>query len=157
MGTVNWFLGTHFEWSSHQDGSLSVHLSQEAHVQNVAETYRLASINFNSLATPTVPDAPSTPLSRPPLTRRTRSLCGAARLPVQGRPSHLACHQYSSGSLHCRVISLILQQLPSATAPQDGPVCGPLPPVDDVARHRLPLLRFFCDVRVPSLPSVPRP
>ena len=31
MGTVNWFLGTHFEWSSHQDDSLSVHLSQEAY------------------------------------------------------------------------------------------------------------------------------
>ena len=31
MGTVNWFLGTHFEWSHHQDGLLLVHLSQEAY------------------------------------------------------------------------------------------------------------------------------
>ena len=31
MGTVNWFLGTHFEWSSHQDGGLSCLLSQEAY------------------------------------------------------------------------------------------------------------------------------
>ena len=52
MGTVNWFLGTHFEWSSHQDGSLSVHLSQEAYAQNIVETHRLANINFNPLATP---------------------------------------------------------------------------------------------------------
>jgi hypothetical protein len=52
MGTVNWFLGTHFEWSSHQDGSLSVHLSQEAYAQNIVETHRLASINFNPIATP---------------------------------------------------------------------------------------------------------
>ena len=52
IGTVNWFLGTHFKWSSHQDGSLSVHLSQEAYAQNVVETYRLTSINFNPLATP---------------------------------------------------------------------------------------------------------
>ena len=32
MGTVNWFLGTHFGWSSHQDGALSCHLSWEAYV-----------------------------------------------------------------------------------------------------------------------------
>ena len=35
MGTVNWFLGTHFEWSSHQDGALSCLLSQEAYAQNI--------------------------------------------------------------------------------------------------------------------------
>ena len=27
MGTMNWFIGTHFDWSSHQDGALFVHLS----------------------------------------------------------------------------------------------------------------------------------
>ena len=52
MGTVNWFLGTHFEWSSHQDGALSVHLSQEAYAQNIVETHRLSGINLNPLATP---------------------------------------------------------------------------------------------------------
>ena len=52
MGTLNWFLGTHFEWSSHQDGALSCHLSREAYAQNNAERYRLADINFNPLATP---------------------------------------------------------------------------------------------------------
>ena len=52
IGTVNWFLRTHFEWSTHQDGSLSVHLSQETCTQNVIKTYRLASINFNLSATP---------------------------------------------------------------------------------------------------------
>ena len=52
MGTVNWFLGTHFEWSSHLDGALSVHFSQEAYAQNIFETHRLADITLNPLATP---------------------------------------------------------------------------------------------------------
>ena len=52
MGTVNWFLGTHFEWSHHQDGSLSVYLSQEAYAQNIVETHRLTNINFNQSVTP---------------------------------------------------------------------------------------------------------
>ena len=52
MGTVNWFLGTQFEWSSHQDGALLCHLSQEAYAQNIVERYHLAKINFNPLATP---------------------------------------------------------------------------------------------------------
>jgi len=52
MGTVNWFLGIHFEWSSHQDGSLSVHPSQEAYTQNIVETYHLSGINYNPTVTP---------------------------------------------------------------------------------------------------------
>ena len=52
MGTVNWFLGTHFECSSHQDGALSCHLSQEAYTQNIVERHCLQNINFNPLATP---------------------------------------------------------------------------------------------------------
>ena len=52
MGTVNWFLGVHFEWCSHQDGTLLCHFSQEAYAQNIVEHYRLAKINFNPLSTP---------------------------------------------------------------------------------------------------------
>ena len=52
MGTVNWFLDTHFEWSSHQDGALSVHLSQEAYAQHLVEKHRLAGLNYNPRATP---------------------------------------------------------------------------------------------------------
>ena len=32
IGTLNWFLGTHFEWSSQQDGALLCHFSREAYV-----------------------------------------------------------------------------------------------------------------------------
>ena len=65
MGTVNWFLGAHFEWSYHQDGAISCHLSQEAYAQNIVELYRLADINFNPLATPYRSGCPSdaTPLA----------------------------------------------------------------------------------------------
>ena len=52
MGTVNWFLGTHFEWSSHQDGTLSYFLSQEAYPQNIKKRHCLQTINLNPLATP---------------------------------------------------------------------------------------------------------
>ena len=52
MGTANLFLGTHFKWSSHQDGALLCHLSQEAYAQNIVKCYCLADINFNPLATP---------------------------------------------------------------------------------------------------------
>ena len=52
MGTVNWFLGTHFEWSSHQDGALSVHLFQEAYAQPIVEKHDLAGLNYNPRATP---------------------------------------------------------------------------------------------------------
>ena len=52
MGTVNWFLGTHFEWSAHQDCALSCHLSQEAYARNIVERHRLQNINFNPITTP---------------------------------------------------------------------------------------------------------
>ena len=52
MGTANLFLGTHFKWSSHQDGALLCHLSQESYAQNIVKRYRLAEIKFNPLATP---------------------------------------------------------------------------------------------------------
>ena len=52
MGTVNWFLGTYFEWPSHQDGALSVHLSQEAYAQHIAEKHHLSGLNYNPRATP---------------------------------------------------------------------------------------------------------
>ena len=52
MGTVNWFLGTHFEWSSHQDGALLCLLSQEVYDQNIVERHRLQNINFKPLTTP---------------------------------------------------------------------------------------------------------
>ena len=44
MSTVNWFLGTHFKWSSHQDGALSRLLSQEAYAQNIVERHCLQNI-----------------------------------------------------------------------------------------------------------------
>ena len=52
MGTVNWFLGTHFEWADHADGGLSAHLSQSAYAQNIVERLKLDQTNFNPKATP---------------------------------------------------------------------------------------------------------
>ena len=52
MGVVNWFLGTHFTWIDHQDGNISVHLSQVAFAQNLVECYRQQHINLNPHATP---------------------------------------------------------------------------------------------------------
>ena len=52
MGTVNWFLGTQFDWSEHHDGALSVHLSQAAFAQNIVERHRLNNINFNPRVSP---------------------------------------------------------------------------------------------------------
>ena len=52
MGTVNWFLGTHFQWSEHHDGHLSVLLSQKAFAQNLVERHRLSNINFNPRVSP---------------------------------------------------------------------------------------------------------
>ena len=52
MGTVNWFLGTHFEWADHSNGALSVHLSQKAFAQNLVERHRLNTVNFNPSSSP---------------------------------------------------------------------------------------------------------
>ena len=52
MGTVNWFLGTHFQWSEHHDGHLSVLLSQKAFAQNLVERHRLNNINYNPRVSP---------------------------------------------------------------------------------------------------------
>ena len=52
MGTVNWFLGTHFEWADHQNGALSVHLSQGAFAQHLVERHRLHNTNYRPKATP---------------------------------------------------------------------------------------------------------
>ena len=52
MGTVNWFLGTQFDWAEHHDGALSVHLSQAAFAQNIVERHRLHNINFNPRVSP---------------------------------------------------------------------------------------------------------
>ena len=56
---MNWFIRTHFGWYSHQDGSLSVRLSQEAYTQNIVETCRLANINFNPMASPYLSECPT--------------------------------------------------------------------------------------------------
>lgn len=52
MGTVNWFLGTHFEWANHFNGALSVHLSQKAFTQNLVKRHRLNTVNFNPSSSP---------------------------------------------------------------------------------------------------------
>eukprot|EP00984_Skeletonema_dohrnii_P019485 scaffold9319_cov84-Skeletonema_dohrnii-CCMP3373.AAC.1 len=52
MGTVNWFIGSHFEWADHADGALSVHISQSAYAQHLVERYKLDSSNYNPHATP---------------------------------------------------------------------------------------------------------
>ena len=52
MGTVNWFLGTHFEWAEHDNGALSVHLSQKAFAQNLVERHRLHTSNVNPSSSP---------------------------------------------------------------------------------------------------------
>ena len=52
MGTVNWFLGTHFEWSSHQYGAILCHFSQKSYAQKLVKCYRLDEINLNLLTTP---------------------------------------------------------------------------------------------------------
>ena len=52
MGTVNCFLGNHFEWSSHHGGAILFHLPQEAYSQNIVELYCLTDINFNLITTP---------------------------------------------------------------------------------------------------------
>ena len=52
MVTVNWFLGTHFEWANHPDRALFVHLSQKAFVHNLVERHCLNTVNFNPSSLP---------------------------------------------------------------------------------------------------------
>ena len=54
MGTVNWFLSIYFAWLFHQDGALSVHLSQWAYAHNIVGVGRhsLLGLNYNPLANP---------------------------------------------------------------------------------------------------------
>ena len=50
MGQVDYFLGILFDWKRHDDGSVSVHLSQEAYANQVVESMGLS----DSVSSPTV-------------------------------------------------------------------------------------------------------
>ena len=41
MGTVDWFLGTAFTWKKHDDGNLSVFLSQSAFIDFTAHRFAI--------------------------------------------------------------------------------------------------------------------
>ena len=52
MGSVSWFLGTPFDWSSYQNGALLCLLSQEAYAQNIVERHHFQTIILSPRATP---------------------------------------------------------------------------------------------------------
>ena len=51
MGTVDWFLGTHFQWSSYKD-NVSVHLSQTGFAAHLVENNNVHDRNITPDATP---------------------------------------------------------------------------------------------------------
>ena len=65
MGTVDWFLGTHFQWSCY-DIKVSVHLSQTGFAAHLVE-------DNNAMLPPIARGYPSTPV--PNLTRPTTAPC----------------------------------------------------------------------------------
>ena len=50
MGQVDYFLGILFDWKRHDDGSVSVHLSQEAYANQIVESMGLS----DSVSSPTM-------------------------------------------------------------------------------------------------------
>lgn len=52
MGDVDYFLGTQFTWTRHDDGHVSVHLSQEGYVNQVVEAMGLQDSNVSPTMTP---------------------------------------------------------------------------------------------------------
>ena len=42
MGQVNYFIGILFDWKQHQDGNVSIHLSQEAYANEIVNTMGLS-------------------------------------------------------------------------------------------------------------------
>ncbi len=51
LGTVDWFLGKHFQWSCH-DNKVSVHLSQTGFAAHLVEDNNIHTQNINPDATP---------------------------------------------------------------------------------------------------------
>ncbi len=45
MGTVDYFLGTAFQWNRHDDGELSVLLTQSAFVEYTAHRFAIDKLN----------------------------------------------------------------------------------------------------------------
>ena len=45
MGNVNYFLGTYFNWITHKDGNISVHLSQSAFIEFAPHCFSFHTLN----------------------------------------------------------------------------------------------------------------
>jgi hypothetical protein len=55
MGQVNYFLGILFDWKHHADGSISVHLSQQAYTNQIMEAMGLSDAATSPTMTPAIP------------------------------------------------------------------------------------------------------
>jgi hypothetical protein len=82
FGTVEWFLGTYYDWSR-KDGHVSVHLSQEAYYRQLILSHNM--VNATSADTPycsghTIDDIPKTTLDnleQDIITAKYQSLVGS--------------------------------------------------------------------------------
>ena len=77
MGDVDYFLGSAFLWKRHDDGNISVHMSQSAFTEHTAHRYGLDNFKRVSNMTPyrsdlPIDSLPPSPLNDPDLKRRTK-------------------------------------------------------------------------------------
>ena len=122
MGDVDFFLGTAFTWLRHDDGNLSVHLSQTAFTEHTAHRFGIDAMTKVPNMTPwrsglPIDSIPPPDPGDPDLARRTKvyqSIVGSINwLATCSRPdvspvltflvsySHAPAHQHYKAALHC--------------------------------------------------------
>jgi hypothetical protein len=84
-GQIGYFLGINFECKKHPDGNVSIHLSQEAFIENLCQLANLDHETVNPTATPyksgypsdSIPYKPSTPDKQKELIHKMQTLIGS--------------------------------------------------------------------------------
>ena len=101
MGDADYFLGTHFEWTRHEDGHVTVHLSQEGYAMAFVEAMGQSNANASARMTPyrsglpidTLPPVEMAETDREKLRSRYQSVMGMLNwLSISTQPDLTTVH-----------------------------------------------------------------
>ena len=101
MGQVDYFVGILFDWKQHQDGNVSVHLSQEAYANEIINTMGLSDAVSSTTMTPyrsglpidAIPPVDMSDSEREPLLTAYRQFLGMLNwLSISTRPDLTTAH-----------------------------------------------------------------
>ena len=106
MGQVSHFLGIEFTWHFHDDGNISVHLTQQSFAENLVESMGFSDISLSSYVTPY---RSGSPIDSIPAVSLTSSQQDTLRLQYQSLVGSLNWLAHTTHPDLSTVVSLLAQ------------------------------------------------